>query len=170
MEEALKQGLVRKDLYYRLENTHIPVPSLRERTEDIPLFVQHFIDEYNEKFSKQVEGVTDEFMELLKKHDWPGNVRELKNLFEGIFNFTDNSIIDTSDLPARFLNKLQDAGSSNLKQRMDNTERDIIIETAGYCKTKSELANKLGISRQLLNAKMDRLRISDLIGEKLAKM
>lgn len=109
-------------------------------------------------------------MELLKKHDWPGNVRELKNLFEGIFNFTDNSIIDTSDLPARFLNKLQDAGSSNLKQRMDNTERDIIIETAGYCKTKSELANKLGISRQLLNAKMDRLRISDLIGEKLAKM
>jgi transcriptional regulator with PAS, ATPase and Fis domain len=79
MQEALAVGKLRPDLYYRLKVFQIPIPPLRERLEDLELLVVHFIEEINREQSKDVEGLDDEALALLKAHTWPGNVREFRN-------------------------------------------------------------------------------------------
>ena len=82
IEAMIAAGEFRHDLYHRLNVVRIDVPPLRERREDIPLLVQHFIDRYNQRYGRQVKRFTDEAMAQLMAHDWPGNVRELQNLVE----------------------------------------------------------------------------------------
>lgn len=82
LEQLVAEGHFRPDLYYRLQVIQVFLPPLRERTEDIPLLVQHFVEKYNKENGKCVKGVTDETMDLLMKYRWPGNVRELENVIE----------------------------------------------------------------------------------------
>jgi DNA-binding NtrC family response regulator len=82
LRRAVDEGRFREDLYYRLNVIAIPLPPLRQRKEDIPALVQHFVDEYAAENSKEVEGVTPEVMQTLMDYDWPGNVRELENVIE----------------------------------------------------------------------------------------
>jgi transcriptional regulator with PAS, ATPase and Fis domain len=84
LSEAVNADRFREDLFYRLRIVPISVPSLRERREDIPLLVHHFIDHFNKKFRKRFAGVTPEALDLLTKHEWSGNVRELKNVIERV--------------------------------------------------------------------------------------
>ena len=81
---AVKSGRFRQDLFYRLRIVPIRVPALRERREDIPLLVRHFIDHFNKRFRKKFSGITQEALDLLFEHAWPGNVRELKNVVERV--------------------------------------------------------------------------------------
>src|SRR2546428_4842956 len=80
--KAIEEGKLREDLYYRLNVVPIPLPPLRDRGEDIPLLVQHFVKEFNTKHHINIEGATDEAMTMLKGYSWPGNVRELRNVIE----------------------------------------------------------------------------------------
>ena len=82
MEEAVTDGKFREDLYYRLNVFTIAMPSLRERTEDIPELVNYFVEKFRQKLKKDIRGVSPEAMELLESYHWPGNVRELENAIE----------------------------------------------------------------------------------------
>jgi len=103
LEEAIKKGEFREDLYFRLNVIPIEVPPLRERREDIPLLVNEFIEEFRrENIKAPVRTVSPEVIEALKQYDWPGNVRELRNITERMFILSGKSEITLDDLPATF--------------------------------------------------------------------
>jgi transcriptional regulator with PAS, ATPase and Fis domain len=99
LREAVKEGAFRQDLYFRLNVIQILIPPLRERTEDIAPMTKFFIDHYNRKFKRQIEGVTDGAAKLLLAHDWPGNVRELRNAIERAMILEESSHITPASLP-----------------------------------------------------------------------
>ncbi|HEY1203852.1 MAG: sigma 54-interacting transcriptional regulator [Bryobacteraceae bacterium] len=99
LREAVKEGAFRQDLYFRLNVIQIVIPPLRERVEDIPALVGFFIDHYNRKFKRRIEGVTPEAERLLLSHDWPGNVRELRNAIERAMILEESALITAASLP-----------------------------------------------------------------------
>ncbi len=99
LREAVKEGAFRQDLYFRLNVIQILIPPLRERTEDIVPLTRFFIEHYNRKFKRNIEGVTDAAAKLLLYHDWPGNVRELRNAIERAMILEDSALIMPSSLP-----------------------------------------------------------------------
>lgn len=82
LEDMIRDGGFREDLFYRLNVIHLKVPPLRDRPDDVSLLAKHFLQKYNQKLSKAVNGISDEAMKILKKYDYPGNVRELENIIE----------------------------------------------------------------------------------------
>lgn len=92
----------REDLYYRLNVVPLHLPALRERQEDIPLLVKHFVDRFNQKLGKKVENITDSALQKLIQYEWQGNVRQLENIIERMLIFTDKTILTEADLPKEF--------------------------------------------------------------------
>jgi two-component system response regulator AtoC len=103
LQELMKQGQFRRDLYYRLSVVRIHLPPLRERVEDVPLFTMSFIDYFNRDMGKNIEGISPEAMEALKAHDWPGNIRELRNVIERAAVFCNEDQIELGHLPREIL-------------------------------------------------------------------
>jgi two-component system response regulator PilR (NtrC family) len=103
LEDLIRQKAFRKDLYYRLNVIKIELPPLRDRQEDVPLLVKHFVDLYANENSKEVEGVSPEVLEMLERHTWPGNVRELENLIERAVVFAKTKVLTRDCLPGLFL-------------------------------------------------------------------
>ena len=99
LDEAVRQGRFRDDLYYRLKVIPILLPPLRDRRDDIPLLAQHFIDNCNREFHKNTRMVSPEAMECLVRHPWHGNIRELKNVIERVMILEDKDVIELEDLP-----------------------------------------------------------------------
>ncbi len=99
LREAVKEGAFRQDLYFRLNVIHITIPPLRDRPEDISPLAGFFLQHYNKKFKRQIEGISTEAMQMLLAHDWPGNVRELRNALERAMILEDTSYITASSLP-----------------------------------------------------------------------
>ncbi len=102
LQEAVKDGKFREDLFYRLNVIPIYIPALRERRSDIPLLIQHFITVFNEKKGSRITGVAEDTMELLMGYNWPGNIRELENFIERASILKREGIIHTEDLPEHF--------------------------------------------------------------------
>lgn len=99
LEEMVKQGTFRQDLFYRLNVINIRTPSLRERRDDIPLLANHFLKKYNERLNKNIGAISTEAMEMLKKYDYPGNVRELENIIERTVALEGGATILPESLP-----------------------------------------------------------------------
>jgi len=99
LREAVKEGAFRQDLYFRLNVIQISIPALRERTDDIVPLTRFFIDHYNRKFKRSIEGVTDGAAKLLLTHSWPGNVRELRNAIERAMILEESALITAASLP-----------------------------------------------------------------------
>jgi two-component system response regulator AtoC len=99
LREAVKEGAFRQDLYFRLNVIQIIIPPLRERPDDILPLARFFIDHYNRKFKRNIEGVSDDAARLLLKHDWPGNVRELRNAIERAMILEESALITPPSLP-----------------------------------------------------------------------
>src|SRR5579871_717300 len=99
LREAVKEGAFRQDLYFRLNVIQIQIPALRERTDDIIPLTRFFIEHYNRKFKRNIEGVTEAAGKLLATHDWPGNVRELRNAIERAMILEDSAFITPASLP-----------------------------------------------------------------------
>ena len=95
IKEKISRGEFRLELYFRLNVVPIHIPPLRERIDDLPLLVNHFIDVFNRKFGKKLTGVTTRAMSRILQYDWPGNVRELENVLERAFVTTEGDVIDT---------------------------------------------------------------------------
>ena len=102
LEEWVADGRFRQDLYYRLKVVTLQLPPLRERAEDIPLFVRHFLEEFNDELGREVRGVQPAVLTALKRHPWPGNVRELRNVMESLVLFATGDEINLEDLPAEY--------------------------------------------------------------------
>jgi arginine utilization regulatory protein len=172
--EAIEAGTLRKDLFYRLSVINFSLPPLRENKKDIVEISNYFLDLFNNKLSKDVEGFSDEVLEFFKSYDWPGNVRELKHSIEYAINITENNIISKSDLPDYFKlkHKKTNAGeieelkadsissSMSLSEQVEHFERKVIINALKkYDCNISKTSKKLGLPRQTLYYKMDKLDI-----------
>lgn len=103
LEMEVQKGTFREDLYYRLNVIPINLPSLRERREDIPLLVNHFIQQFNIKKGYEIEGISPEAMEVLVRYNWPGNVRELENICQRVCILKSSGLIETADLPTKVM-------------------------------------------------------------------
>ncbi len=164
IKQMVGQGTFREDLYYRLNVIHIHTPPLRERKEDVPALVRHFIRQFNQELGKNVEGVDNMTMKLLLSYNWEGNVRELKNVIERAMIFCDKELIGNQDLPAelhesRKISKL--LGRGDLRQSMKEFEKIAILsvlEEVSFDKKKA--ASILGLSKSSLYRKMDELGIA----------
>jgi len=160
--KAMKEGIFREDLYYRLNVIHIQMPPLIECREDIPLLVKHFIEKYAKKRSDLViRGINDEAMEVLMSYHYPGNIRELENIIERAIVFSDREYLSLSALPAHLRQVdiiKQSRPSSNgmsLKNAKYHFERNFIIEILQkYKGNVSQAANIMDIHRQNLQQKI----------------
>src|SRR6478672_1752314 len=99
LREAVKEGAFRQDLYFRLNVIQIVIPPLRDRQEDILPLAKFFIEHYNRKFRRSIEGISEASLNLLLQHDWPGNVRELRNAIERAMILEESALITPSSLP-----------------------------------------------------------------------
>jgi DNA-binding NtrC family response regulator len=99
LQQEIQAGRFRPDLYYRLAVVPIVLPALRERKDDIPTLAHHFIEKYNKRLSRKIEGVSEDALALLVAYPWPGNIRELENLVERLLLFADGPLITPKDLP-----------------------------------------------------------------------
>lgn len=147
LAEKVRLGTFRHDLYYRLNVVRLIIPPLRDRRDDIPLLLEHFLEKFSQKFSKQLTDVSHEVMELFMRHSWPGNVRELEHTIEHAGILCPASIISMEDLPQDFctavpLQRPESLLSSPSSQ--DMTLEDALRRAGG---NKAKAARLLGVSR-----------------------
>ncbi|HDY68084.1 MAG TPA: sigma-54-dependent Fis family transcriptional regulator [Candidatus Scalindua sp.] len=160
LTNAIKQKRFREDLYYRLNVITINIPPLRERKEDIPLLVSHFMKIYQEKNDKTIDGISEDVIDTLTDYSWPGNVRELKNVIERAVVLTQGRIISQKDLPENiFKSRVEDRKLTiPFGMPLREIEKKIIIETLRRTKGDKEItANLLGITPRTIYRKMDSL-------------
>jgi two-component system response regulator AtoC len=165
-EEAVREGRLRRDLYYRLQANIIRIAPLRERREDVPLLVEHFIDLFNEQLKRPstISGIADDAVAAMQAYDWPGNVRELSNALEGAFTFSSNPFITLADLPAQISGqeKPLDTGASAPAvapaiPTFADVERDLVARALASAEgNKVKAAKLLRISRKKLYATIDK--------------
>lgn len=166
-EELIKEGKLRKDLYYRLSVMRIDVPPLRERKEDIELLVKYFINHYNSLLSKNIKILSKDMMGRFLEYGWPGNIRELKNTIEAAMNMVDDGEILTKEF---FENKIALVGDLNLDSKfngdmplseyLEEIEKTIILKS--YIKNGENItrtAEELKISRQNLQYKIKKYKL-----------
>ncbi|HWP34201.1 MAG TPA: sigma-54 dependent transcriptional regulator [Thermodesulfobacteriota bacterium] len=168
LEKEVKAGRFREDLYYRLNVLPIHVPPLRQRKEDIPALVEHFIKKYNARLDMKVAGVAPEAMALLMEYDWPGNVRELENTIERALVLTDSAYIQPASLPPAVrefqtksrLELLKDEYSIKKSSRILEEEliRKALAKTRG---NRTHAAKLLEISHRALLYKIAEYGIED---------
>ena len=155
LKELVEQGKFRMDLYYRLNVVRIKLPALRERAEDIPLLLDHFIEVFNKKFNKKVKGVEQRVMDFLLDYSWPGNVRELENVIEHAMIHARGDLIRFDNLP----DYLFEEGESDAVS-LEDIEREHILRVLKSVNNNKTLASKiLGISRSTLWRKLKELNI-----------
>jgi len=161
--EAVRQGKLREDLYYRLNVFSIELPPLRDRKDDVPLLAQAFIKEFNERSGKSIAGVSDAAMSQLERHHWPGNVRELRNVMERSQIVAKGPFIEVADLPglASAPPPAASSGGGGLTAgtTVDEAERqliDVTLQHTGGNKTRA--AEMLGISLKTLHNKLNRMK------------
>ena len=157
LKEKLREGSFREDLYYRLKVFPISVPPLRERKEDIPLLINHFIEKQNEKTGKGIQAVGPSAMRLIMEYSWPGNVRELENAIEHAFVLCSQDTITIDDLPLEMRTPLQSEQSSTARRQPAPQEtagrngawtRESLLQALRDCNwNKAEVARRMGVSR-----------------------
>jgi two-component system nitrogen regulation response regulator NtrX len=157
LNEEIKEGRFREDLFYRLNVVPIHIPPLRARREDIPLLVQHFADRIGAEHGRGRRAITPEAMKLLGEYSWPGNIRELKNLIERLLIMTDADSIGPGDVEDSLPPDTGDGPPSEIKAARDKAERDAIHGMLRECQWNvSEAARRLGMDRGYLHRKIKR--------------
>lgn len=155
LKKKAEDNNFRQDLYYRLNVFNIEVPPLRERKEDIPLLVEHFIHKYDKILNKKVEEISPQAMELLLNYDYPGNIRELENILERSMIMTKNNIMDETYFA--FIDK---ENISEKKGTLKEAEKELIIKYLIQNKSnRTKTAELLGISRRSLQNKIKEYQI-----------
>jgi DNA-binding NtrC family response regulator len=162
--EAVRQGKLREDLFYRLNVFSLGLPPLRERKEDLPLLTQSFINEFNNRNQKAVAGVDHEAMRLLEQHTWPGNVRELRNVIERATILAPGPLIEPKHLPPVVEGEAAPAQQQPMALAagitVEEAERRLILMTLAHTRdNKTRAAEILGISLKTLHNKLNKLRL-----------
>jgi DNA-binding NtrC family response regulator len=170
LEQLVREGKFREDLFYRLNVVVLRIPPLRERAEDIAELARHFLARHAERFGIQALRVPDELLARLCAHSWPGNVRELENAIESLVVLSppgelELGLLSFADMPRERESKGESqtaaVSSLTLKQRMDAYERGLIVEALRASgNNRSLAAQRLGISRVTLHDKLNKHGIS----------
>ncbi|KKM15964.1 hypothetical protein LCGC14_1690620 [marine sediment metagenome] len=162
VQRAIRDSTFREDLYYRLSVIRIDVPPLCERREDIPALVRHFIDTFNETFDRTVNGISDEALDILTRHDWPGNVRELEGAVEHAFAVGKSHVIQAGELSIHLAARPGPGGHDVKFQTLTEAERDLLVQAMTAADgNKAMAARLLGISRPRLYKMIERHRLRD---------
>ncbi|HET6459633.1 MAG TPA: sigma-54 dependent transcriptional regulator [Syntrophales bacterium] len=165
LESKIKEGTFRDDLFYRLNVVAMDIPPLRERKDDVPALIDHFLKRFSVENGKNIAGITSEARDLLLKYDYPGNVRELENIIERAVVISRDSVISVDDLPFTEERIFQeDAGKKEglLRGSIEEVERRLILdamEKAGDHQTKA--AEILGISERMLRYKLKKYGLKE---------
>ncbi len=172
LEDMIKDKTFREDLYYRLNVVPMYIPTLKERLEDIPLFVQFFIDKLNYKLNKNIKGADVEFISELMKYHWPGNVRELQNVIERAMNLCKGDILTAEDIFINFKNDIYSYGPKEiidkksdeylqlpLKDIMEKCEKEIIKKAIDNYKSYRKAASVLKVSHTTIMNKINKYNI-----------
>jgi two-component system response regulator HydG len=168
LKQGVKEGTFRQDLLYRLEVVEMHIVPLRERVEDIPELAYHFLKQASRRHSKEVQGISEEAMEVLLAHSWPGNVRELSNVIERAIVFVSGNFITVEDLPAHLISRVSDSHpdlrvhfASTISVPLGTSLRD--VEDLLIRKTleatdgdKNMTAKLLGINSRTIYRKLDK--------------
>jgi DNA-binding NtrC family response regulator len=160
--EAVRDGRLREDLYYRLNVFTIDLPPLRDRRADIPLLVQTFLNEFNMRNNKSVRAVDQEAMYLLERYPWPGNIRELRNVIERATILAEGDFIEAKHLPPPVVTKSEQTLPTvtlSPGTTVDEAERRLIVLTLDHTRNnKTRAAEILGISLKTLHNKLNRMK------------
>lgn len=161
LQKRVKEGRFREDLYYRLNVIEIKMPALRERKDDIPLLIKHYLNEFSNESVRKIKDVDYEAMQAIMAYDWPGNVRELRNTIERAVVLAEGDVITIHDLPDRLRTlDVEGVPTSSLRQALDCFEREYIKRSLTENKgNKEATAEKLGIDLATLYRKIKKLRI-----------
>ena len=168
LREAVKEGAFRQDLYFRLNVIQILIPPLRERTDDILALTRFFIDHYNHKFKRHIEGISDGSAKLLLSHSWPGNVRELRNAIERAMILEESALITPPSLPIAISHP--DGGSSGSiasiaeiptdGMSLEDNERSLLARALEKTNgNQTQAARLLRITRDTLRYKMKKFNL-----------
>ena len=168
IEKAIKEDRFREDLYYRLNVVSIVLPPLRERKEDIPALVDHFIKKYGEENKKHISGISSEARDLLMRYSYPGNVRELENIIERAIVLSKKKVITATDFPIHVQTVIHNGKlrtqelKGSLTETLDTVERGLILDAlkeSGGVQTRA--AEKLSISERVLRYKLKKYKIRE---------
>lgn len=157
LEQMIKEGKLREDLFYRINVFPITLPPLRERREDIPLLSAHFTHKYNKENNKEINGINSGALDMLMNYDFPGNVRELENIIERAIIICRKDLIAEEDLPANLMKKAgvqMPSLTSTLPEIVESIEKQKIIEALEKHKTQRSAATALGITERMLGYKI----------------
>jgi DNA-binding NtrC family response regulator len=158
LQESVRQGTFREDLYYRLNVVNIKLPALRDRREDIPFLVNFFIEKFNLKYHMKVKGISQRCMNLLRDYQWSGNVRELENMIESTLVINSPDVVDFHHLPQeiREFKEMPEVFSIKIGTPLDEVEREILVQTLKATKgNKRRAAALLGINVRTIHRKME---------------
>jgi transcriptional regulator with GAF, ATPase, and Fis domain len=158
LEEEVRQGRFRQDLYYRLNVFPITVPPLRQRRDDIPLMVQAFVDRYSRKLGKQITTISKETMQMLQDYPWPGNVRELESIIERAVILCTGPVLQLAD-KLEISSPALSSAVRTLEEMERNQMQKILSETKWRIEGKDGAAAILGIHPSTLRARMHKLGI-----------
>ncbi len=162
LKKALKEGTFREDLYYRLNVIPIEIPSLKQRIEDIPYLVKHFISKFSLIYKKDIQDIEDQALDLILRYDWPGNIRELENAIEYAFARTrDKNSIESCKLPPN-LRKDVSCYDNQLTQLVKQDADLKLVQLLEKCHwNKTRVAKELGIGRSTLWRKLKKLGLEN---------
>ena len=161
---AVREGLLRRDLFYRLGVVQLALPPLRKRPEDIPLLTDFYVEQYNRNMGRAISGVSELVRNALLAYDWPGNVRELRNAVESAFNLCTGATVQLNDIPRYIFYHEEEAGERQepwpmpehmgLQEAVRRYEKGLIVRALEQSRTVTEAAEKLRLTRQALQYKM----------------
>jgi len=160
LQEAVKRGVFREDLYYRLNVVNIKLPALRDRRDDIPFLVNFFIEKYNQRYHMRVRGISQKAMNLLTDYEWTGNVRELENTIESILVINSPEVIDLQHLPQeiRDAKERPEVISIKIGTPLDEVEKEMLIQALRATKgNKRKAAQLLGINVRTIHRKIEEI-------------
>lgn len=159
----VKAGKFREDLFYRINVVHINVPPLRERKDDIPLLVNHFIRQYSIENKKIVESVSPEVMKTFIDYSWPGNIRELQNCLETMVVLSKRKVLEANDIPANVRNAMESLPAlkeGDMPININDAEKELVkkalLESKG---NKTKAAKLLGMSRRTVHRKISEYKL-----------
>ncbi len=157
----VKEGTFREDLYYRINIVKLEIPPLRDRLEDVPLLVEHFIDRFNTRQGKEIMGISDEALSCLMSHDYPGNVRELENLIERAFILCRSGQIEQEHLPEPVCQQFSGSSGTGDLDTFKQVEASFLMNALRrHNWNRTETAKALGIHKTTLFRKIKALGLS----------
>ncbi|OGV33195.1 MAG: transcriptional regulator [Lentisphaerae bacterium GWF2_45_14] len=164
LRKMVAEGEFREDLYYRLDVVSIHLPPLRERQEDIPLFIKHFIVQFSQENSKEIHTISEAAIAALCAYDWPGNIRELRNCIERMVVLSRENTLEIENVPLNIREKsnpgIREKMFSSDTLEIDKNEKILIIKALEECGgNRTKAADKLGISRRTLHRKLKTFNI-----------